>query len=145
MVRQDGNIDQVRGIVDNLKLCSHLANVGDAKTLIIHPWVTTHQQLPDEEKIKGGITPDLIRVSVGLEDIDDIIHDFEQAFVAAGLKKASKGVDPFSTASKNVAAGFMKDRMTRAPHPGTDGSEGAWHEKMRGTAQAAKLDMAISA
>ncbi|KAL2050208.1 hypothetical protein ABVK25_009569 [Lepraria finkii] len=52
-----GNIDEVRAVVDNLKLCSYLANVGDAKTLIIHPWVPTHQQLPDEGKIKGGVTP----------------------------------------------------------------------------------------
>lgn len=118
-----GNIDEVRAVVDNLKLCSHLANVGDAKTLIIHPWVTTHQQLPDEEKIKGGVTPDLIRISVGLEAIEDIIHDFEQAFVAAGLKEATKGVDPFGEAMKHITSGFMKDRSTRAPRPGTDGTE----------------------
>jgi len=60
--------------------------VGDAKTLIIHPWRTTHQQLPDEEKLQAGVTPDLIRVSLGLENIDDIIHDFQQAFEGAGLK-----------------------------------------------------------
>jgi O-acetylhomoserine/O-acetylserine sulfhydrylase len=83
-----GNIAQVEAVVDNLKLCSHLANVGDAKTLIIHPWRTTHQQIPDDEKIKGGVTPDMIRVSVGLEHIKDIIYDFEQAFSAAGLKEA---------------------------------------------------------
>ncbi|MCJ1301784.1 hypothetical protein MMC08_004585 [Hypocenomyce scalaris] len=113
-----GNIDEVRAVVDNLKLCSHLANVGDAKTLIIHPW------LPDEEKIKGGVTPDLIRVSCGLEAVEDIIHDFEQAFVAAGLKKAEKGADPFETAMGYVTSGFMKDQSTRAPRPGTDGTEG---------------------
>lgn len=105
-------------------ISSHLANVGDAKTLIIHPWVTTHQQLPDDEKIKGGVTPDLIRVSVGLEAIEDIIYDFEQAFVAAGLAKATKGVDPFGAAEGHVKSGFMKDMSTRAPRPGTDGSEG---------------------
>jgi O-acetylhomoserine/O-acetylserine sulfhydrylase len=80
-----GTIGEVSAVVDNLKLCSHLANVGDAKTLIIHPWRTTHQQLPDEEKIQAGVTPDLIRVSLGLEHIDDIIHDFQQAFEGAGL------------------------------------------------------------
>jgi O-acetylhomoserine/O-acetylserine sulfhydrylase len=78
-------IEQVSTVVDNLKLCSHLANVGDAKTLIIHPWRTTHQQLPDEEKIQAGVTPDLIRVSLGIEHVNDIIHDFEQAFEGAGL------------------------------------------------------------
>jgi O-acetylhomoserine/O-acetylserine sulfhydrylase len=115
---QAGNVDEVRAVVNNLKLCSHLANVGDAKTLIIHPWVTTHQQLPDEEKIKGGVTPDLIRISVGLEDFEDIQHDFEQAFVAAGLKPAIKaGGDPFKKALGLVNSGFMKDLATGAPKP----------------------------
>ena len=80
--------------------------------------------MPDEEKIKGGVTPDLIRVSCGLEAVEDIIHDFEQAFVAAGLKKAEKGADPFETAMGYVTSGFMKDQSTRAPRPGTDGTEG---------------------
>ena len=88
-----GNIDEVAAVVDNLKLCSHLANVGDAKTLILHPWRSTHHQIPDEEKFKGGVTPDVIRVSVGLEHIDDIIHDFAQAFENAGLKNA-QGWEP---------------------------------------------------
>lgn len=109
-------------MVDNLRLCSHLANVGDAKTLIIHPWVTTHQQLPDEEKIKGGVTPDLIRVSAGIEDIEDIIYDFEQAFIAAGLMKAEKGTDPFKTALGRVKDGFMGKYATGAPRPGTNGT-----------------------
>jgi len=87
-----GNIDQVASVVDNLKLCSHLANVGDAKTLIIHPWRTTHQQIPDQEKIRGGVTPDMIRVSLGLEHIDDITYDFDQAFKAAGLEGAKDWV-----------------------------------------------------
>jgi O-acetylhomoserine/O-acetylserine sulfhydrylase len=116
--QQAGTVDEVRAVVNNLKLCSHLANVGDAKTLIIHPWVTTHQQLPDEEKIKGGVTPDLIRVSVGLEDFEDIRHDFEQAFVAAGLKPAAKvGGDPFGKAIDLVKDGFMKNLGTAAPKP----------------------------
>ncbi|CCF42213.1 hypothetical protein CH063_12278, partial [Colletotrichum higginsianum] len=118
-----GNIDQVRAVVDNLKLCSHLANVGDAKTLIIHPWVTTHQQLPDEEKIKGGVTPDLIRVSVGIEAFSDIRKDFEQAFEAAGLPTANKaGGDPFDAALRLVSGGFMGEKATGAPRPGTDGT-----------------------
>ncbi|PVH68792.1 hypothetical protein DL98DRAFT_542133 [Cadophora sp. DSE1049] len=64
----------------------HLANVGDAKTLITHPSRTTHQQLPDEEKIQAGVTPDLIKVSAGLENIEDNIHEFQQAFDGTGLK-----------------------------------------------------------
>lgn len=66
--------------VDNLELTSHLANVGDAKTLIIQPAATTHQQLSDEEQLAAGVTPSLLRVSVGIEHIDDIKADFEQAF-----------------------------------------------------------------
>lgn len=65
--------------IKNLKLASNLANVGDAKTLIVHPASTTHEQLSDEEKLASGITPDLLRVSVGIEHIDDIKNDFIQA------------------------------------------------------------------
>jgi len=66
--------------VENLKLVSNLANVGDAKTLIVHPYSTTHEQLSDEEKKSVGITPELLRVSVGIEHIEDIKDDFIQAF-----------------------------------------------------------------
>jgi O-acetylhomoserine (thiol)-lyase len=61
-------------------MVSHLANVGDAKTLIIQPSTTTHSQLSAEEQLAAGVDPGLFRVSVGLEHIDDIIFDFEQAF-----------------------------------------------------------------
>lgn len=67
-------------VVDNLKIASNLANVGDSKTLVIAPYYTTHQQLSHEEKLASGVSEDLIRVSVGTEFIDDIIGDFEQAF-----------------------------------------------------------------
>jgi len=70
-------------VVDGFKLISNLANVGDSKTLAIHPWTTTHEQLSDEEKLASGVTEDLIRISVGTEHIDDIIADFEQSFAAA--------------------------------------------------------------
>ena len=69
--------------IEACELCSHLANVGDAKTLVIHPNTTTHQQLTDEEQKASGVTPDLVRVSVGIEHIDDIKADFEQAFARA--------------------------------------------------------------
>ncbi|PWN47164.1 homocysteine synthase [Violaceomyces palustris] len=76
--------DESKGsaFVDSLKLASNLANVGDAKTLIIHPASTTHQQLSDQEQIDSGVTKDLIRVSVGIEWIEDIKADFVQAFEA---------------------------------------------------------------
>ncbi len=68
--------------IDNVKLAKHLANVGDAKTLVIHPSSTTHQQLSSEAKEMSGVTEGLIRVSVGIEDIEDIISDFKQALEA---------------------------------------------------------------
>ena len=75
-------------LIDNVKLATHLANVGDAKTLVIHPGSTTHQQLTDEEQIQCGVKPDMIRVSVGYETFEDIVADFDQAlaFVAAASK-----------------------------------------------------------
>lgn len=81
-----GDKDETRTFVDSLKLVSHLANVGDAKTLIIQPSATTHQQLTDEEQQASGVSPNLLRVSVGIEHIDDIKGDFEQAFETISSK-----------------------------------------------------------
>lgn len=75
-----GGLEAGKAFISNVKLASHLANVGDAKTLVIHPASTTHQQLSDSEQISAGVTPDLVRVSVGIEHIDDIKEDFAQAF-----------------------------------------------------------------
>ncbi|MCZ8354834.1 MAG: O-acetylhomoserine aminocarboxypropyltransferase/cysteine synthase [Cyclobacteriaceae bacterium] len=75
-----GSKKNTTSLVDNLKLVSHLANVGDAKTLIIQPSATTHQQLSEEEQISSGVLPNLLRVSVGIEHIEDIKADFQQAF-----------------------------------------------------------------
>ncbi|MBD2079714.1 O-acetylhomoserine aminocarboxypropyltransferase/cysteine synthase [Leptolyngbya sp. FACHB-17] len=75
-----GGIEAGRSFISHVKLASHLANVGDAKTLVIHPASTTHQQLTLMEQQSAGVTPDLIRVSVGIEHIEDIKADFEQAF-----------------------------------------------------------------
>lgn len=75
-----GSKEQAGQLINNLKLVSHLANVGDAKTLIIQPSATTHQQLSDEEQLSAGVTPASLRVAVGIEHIDDIKADFEQAF-----------------------------------------------------------------
>ncbi|GMF03075.1 unnamed protein product [[Candida] boidinii] len=74
-------------VVDQLKIFSNLANVGDSKSLVIAPYYTTHEQLDDEEKLASGVTKDLIRVSVGIEFIDDLIEDFDQAFKAVFEKK----------------------------------------------------------
>lgn len=75
-----GDKQQAIQLADNMELVSHLANVGDVRSLIIQPSATTHQQLSGEEQLAAGVTPTLLRVSVGLEHIDDIIADFEQAF-----------------------------------------------------------------
>ena len=66
-------------------------SVGDSKTLAIHPWTTTHEQLSDQEKTDSGVTEDLIRISVGNEHIDDIIADFEQSFKASATKPQENG------------------------------------------------------
>ncbi len=83
-----GGREAGRRFIDNVKLASHLANLGDAKTLVIHPNTTTHQQLSEEEQLASGVTPDLIRVSVGIEHIDDIKEDFQQAFEKAAKTAA---------------------------------------------------------
>ena len=78
-----------RRFIDSVELASHLANVGDAKTLVIHPATTTHQQLTEAERESSGVTADLIRVSVGIEHISDIKADFAQAFVKARIRRVS--------------------------------------------------------
>jgi O-acetylhomoserine (thiol)-lyase len=65
-------------LVSNVKLFSHLANIGDTRSLIIHPASTTHRQLSDEQKVQAGAGPDVVRLSIGLEDKDDIIADLDQ-------------------------------------------------------------------
>ena len=78
-----GGMESGKTFINSVELASHLANVGDAKTLVIHPASTTHQQLKDEEKLASGVTDDLIRVSVGLENIEDIKADIAQALAKA--------------------------------------------------------------
>jgi O-acetylhomoserine (thiol)-lyase len=78
-----GGVDAGRKLIDNVKIFSLLANVGDAKSLIIHPASTTHSQLEPEDQVATGVTPDLIRLSVGLEHVDDLIADLRQALAAA--------------------------------------------------------------
>jgi len=76
-----GGKDAAKKLINNLKLISHLANVGDAKTLAIHPASTTHEQLSSEQQLKAGVNPSLVRVSVGYEHIEDIKADLEQALL----------------------------------------------------------------
>jgi O-acetylhomoserine (thiol)-lyase len=78
-----GGRDAGRAFIEALELWSHLANVGDAKSLVIHPASTTHQQLTDEEMRAAGIGPDTVRLSVGIEDVDDLLWDLERGLAAA--------------------------------------------------------------
>ena len=74
-----GGIEAGKKLIEGVDLISHLANVGDAKTLILHPASTSHSQLSDKEQLAGGVTPDLVRLSIGIEYVDDIIEDLDQA------------------------------------------------------------------
>jgi O-acetylhomoserine (thiol)-lyase len=78
-----GGLEAGKRFIGSVKLCSHLANILDAKTLVIHPASTTHQQLGPEEQQAAGVTPDFIRISVGLEDVADILADLDQALRAS--------------------------------------------------------------
>ncbi len=78
-----GGKEAGRKLIDSVQLFSHLANLGDAKSLIIHPSTTTHQQLSDSQQLQAGVTPDLVRLSVGIEDLDDILWDLDQAITAS--------------------------------------------------------------
>ena len=88
-----GGRDAGRAFIESLELWSHLANVGDAKSLVIHPASTTHQQLSDDELRAAGIGADTVRLSVGLEDVDDLIWDLERG-LAAAARAAAAGVSP---------------------------------------------------
>ncbi|HEX8984337.1 MAG TPA: PLP-dependent transferase, partial [Bryobacteraceae bacterium] len=78
-----GGYEAGKKFINSVKMFSHLANVGDARSLVIHPASTTHQQLQAEEQAAAGVTPELIRLSIGLEDLDDIRWDLDQALLAA--------------------------------------------------------------
>jgi O-acetylhomoserine (thiol)-lyase len=78
-----GGFNAGKKFIDSLKIFSHLANVGDARSLVIHPSSTTHQQMSPEQQEAAGVTEDLIRLSIGLEDIEDILWDLDQALVAS--------------------------------------------------------------
>ena len=104
--------------IEELRLISHLANVGDAKTLIIHPASTTHQQLTDEQQISAGVSPDLVRISVGLEDVDDIIWDLDRALRAAagetGRRRDGETEDGKTEDGKAEDGGRKDGRAERA-------------------------------
>jgi O-acetylhomoserine (thiol)-lyase len=95
-------------LIEAVQLWSHLANVGDCKSLIIHPASTTHQQLTDEELVACGIGPEMIRLSVGIEDAEDILWDLEQA-----LDRSQRETEP---ATAHVAGHSMLSKAFGAPY-----------------------------
>jgi O-acetylhomoserine (thiol)-lyase len=97
-----GTVEEGKKFINGLKLHSLLANIGDAKSLVIHPASTTHQQLTLEEQLSTGVTPDFIRLSVGIENVDDIISDLDQALAQVGEAPAEEG---FVQKVKNLITG----------------------------------------
>jgi O-acetylhomoserine (thiol)-lyase len=83
-----GGYEAGKKFIDNMKLFSHLANVGDVRSLVIHPASTTHQQLSAKEQEAAGVVPELIRLSIGIEDLDDILWDLDLALAASQQKAA---------------------------------------------------------
>jgi O-acetylhomoserine (thiol)-lyase len=81
-----GGLETARRFIDSVRLFSHLANIGDAKSLVIHPASTTHQQLSPEERAAVGVPDDFIRLSIGIEDADDLVADLDQAITAAARR-----------------------------------------------------------
>ena len=128
-----GGVEAGRRLIDNVQIFSLLANVGDAKSLIIHPASTTHSQLEPEEQVATGVTPDLIRLSVGLEHVDDLIADLTQALEAATAEAPERGsarrrgrmtVDARTTAAGRSPDGDRpaRDRRRSGPFELDDGT-----------------------
>jgi O-acetylhomoserine (thiol)-lyase len=105
-----GGREAGRRFIESIQLFSHLANVGDAKSLVIHPASTTHQQLSDDELRAAGVNPELIRVSVGIEDVEDIIWDLEQALA----KSQKPAATPKAAASNGHEAGEGHSILSKA-------------------------------
>jgi O-acetylhomoserine (thiol)-lyase len=78
-----GGVEAGKRFIESLEVFSHLANIGDAKSLAIHPASTTHQQLSEDELLAAGVTPNFVRLSIGIESLDDILSDLEQALAKA--------------------------------------------------------------
>jgi len=85
-----GGLEPAKKFYDALKLIKRLVNVGDVRSLACHPASTTHRQMTAEEQLRAGVRPETIRVSVGLEHIDDILEDLDQALAAAGVRRAAE-------------------------------------------------------
>jgi len=109
-----GGKEQAKKLCESVKLISHLANVGDVRTLIIHPAATTHEQMTEEEQKSAGVTPDHIRLSVGIEHVDDIKADLEQAIskVFASSSSSSSSSTPTSSSSSTPTSSSSSGSST---------------------------------
>jgi O-acetylhomoserine (thiol)-lyase len=107
-----GGREAGKRFIESVQLFSHLANVGDAKSLVIHPASTTHQQLSDEELQAAGIGPELVRLSIGIEDVEDIIWDLDQALAR------SQAAEPAPAASRNGLGHSVLSKAFGAPYQG---------------------------
>ena len=94
-----GGIEAGKAFVNALSLHSHVANIGDVRSLVIHPASTTHAQLSPDEQLATGVTPGLVRLAVGIEGIDDILADLEQGFAAAKQFNSAGSADPKAAAA----------------------------------------------
>jgi O-acetylhomoserine (thiol)-lyase len=110
-----GGREAGRRLIESVQLFSHVANVGDVKSLIIHPGSTTHQQLTDDELRAAGIGPELIRVSIGIEDVDDILWDLEQAL---DRSQRSEPLPAAASASPNGLGHSILSKAFGAPYQG---------------------------
>ena len=108
--------------IESLQLASHLANVGDSRTLVIHPGSTTHQQLSPEQLESAGIPEDLVRISIGLEDIEDILWDLDQALDVATVAASDASARGLDTPPRSSTARCAASADTSEPEACTIGA-----------------------
>ena len=101
-----GGREASQRFIESVELCSHLANIGDARTLVIHPGSTVHAQLNEEQAAAAGVLPDLVRISVGIEDVEDIIWDLDQA-----LERATSGERPAEVTGTEVTGAWVEETV----------------------------------
>ena len=115
-LRHPGGMEAGKKLINQVQLFSHLANIGDAKSLIIHPASTTHQQLSAEEQPQAGVTPEYIRLSIGIEDATDLIADLDQAIRASQLSRVAR---PSSRSIQRLSKDLFEstDSVPQSEHP----------------------------
>jgi O-acetylhomoserine (thiol)-lyase len=112
-----GGLPAAKTFIETVEVFSHLANIGDAKSLVLHPASTTHQQLPASDLEAAGVTPDMIRVSVGLEGIEDLIRDADRALVASQKPRSQRGERNFVKQKLREVLATERGRWGRVSSP----------------------------